>query len=683
MNKRLVINQYGEKDCGPACLLSIMRYYNVDASLDEVSYILKTDKNGTNAYNIINGSRTFGFDGYGIHYSYEDIVNGKINFPIICHTLVDNMYHFIVVYGVKKKYLEIMDPSSNIHKINKSDFKKIYLNTSIVIYQVKKIESIKNHKGLISLIFDYIRKEKNIIIKTNILSIIVTIFSLFTNYYLLISIDKILPSYNYQFFMIITIIFIMINIFKNIFDYIRTNYLIYIQNKIYSDLNINIIRKLFNLPYQFFKNKSTGEIESRLNDLRVFKTIISNIIVNLSIDILFILFSSIILIFINYKLYLINIFILLIYYLIILLFKNIFIKNTEESLIYEGNYSKCINESINGYESIKNLNMINNILYKIEVKFLSMIHKVKKYERSLNKEYFLKNLIVDISYIICVFISINYIHKNIISVGEFILFNSILIYFTSPIKNILDFNHNIIYLKNVYRRINDLIIINNKNDLLNEYNIYGDIDISNLSYNNLFNDININIPYKSKFLLYGSSGNGKSTIMKMLLKYINDYDGCIKINNINLKDISSNAIQNTFNYISQNEYLNNDTIKNNIIYDRDISNNSYEEVINICNLNHLINSKKNRNDFIIEDNGFNISGGERQKIILARCLLKPFDYLILDEALSEVDIEEEKLIMKRLFRKYKDKTIIYISHKEELVSLFKMKYKLERRGNER
>ena len=120
MNKKLIVKQNSSKDCASACLLSIMKYYNYEVSLDELSYILKTDSQGTNAFNLINGAREFGFDGYGIHYSYENIINNNVEFPIICHVRKNNNYHFIVVYKIKNKYLEIMDPSSNIYKMNKN-----------------------------------------------------------------------------------------------------------------------------------------------------------------------------------------------------------------------------------------------------------------------------------------------------------------------------------------------------------------------------------------------------------------------------------------------------------------------------------------------------------------------------------------------------------------------------------
>ena len=213
--------------------------------------------------------------------------------------------------------------------------------------------------------------------------------------------------------------------------------------------------------------------------------------------------------------------------------------------------------------------------------------------------------------------------------------------------------------------------------------IDGNISIRNLSYspNNIdfiFKNVSFDIVNRSKFLLYGSSGNGKSTIMKILLKYLKEYKGEIYIGDLNIKDINSNVISNSFTYVSQNNYIINDTLKNNIIYHRNISNEEYEKMINIFNLNILRSRSILRDNYVIEDNGFNISGGEKQKILLARSLLKNSNYIILDEALSEVSFDEEKEILDKIFEFYSDKTIIYVSHKKEIIDLFKKKYKLER-----
>ena len=682
LNKKLIVRQNGLKDCGPSCLLSIMKYYGCEASHEEVTFTLKTDLDGSNAYNIINGSRNYGFDGYGVHYTFDEIISGYVSFPIICHIIKNNMYHFIVVYKTSKGHLTIMDPSSSITKITHEEFASMYQNTSIVIYPVKKVNNYSDKNKLLECILSYVNIELPKIRKLIILSILLIMISIILNYYTLIVIDYILPNYKFNILVKLTIMFLLTSLFKNYLNYIRGRLIIDIDSNVYIYLNNDVIRKFFNLPYQFFKNKSTAEVISRINDLKDFRTSFTEIILTVSTNLLLVLISMILLLKINSKLFLIYILEIILYIFIVLIYKIPNNKNMDNTLISESNYQSTLNESIYSYEINKNLNMKNYTLKKIEMSSIKNEYQYKKYKTSLLNQSLLKDCTTNFTYIFSIFISSIFIHKNIITIGNFLLFNSLIFYFTDPLKSILELEPNINYIKNVYRRINDLLLVTTKEELSTTKLINGDIIVNNLSYknglNNLFDSVSFKIDYGSKFLLYGKSGNGKSTIIKILLKYIDDYNGEILIDNKNLKDINSNTISNSFTYVSQNNYLLNDTLKNNIIYDRKINDNDYEEVIHLCNLDNLRDSNKLRNNMIIEEDGFNISGGERQKILLARSILKDSEFIILDEALSEVGVEEEKEIINKLFSYFKDKTIIYISHKEEIISMFKDKYKLER-----
>lgn len=682
LNKKLIVKQNGFKDCGASCLLSIMKYYGCEASHEEVTFTLKTGVDGTNAYNIINGSRLYGFDGYGIHYTYEEIINSEVSFPIICHVIKNNMYHFIVVYKVNKNSLTIMDPGSNITKMTFDEFKKIYQETSLVIYPVKKVNNLVNKNKLLDVIIDYLKLEKKNLIMIISTSTILIILSILINYFTLIIIDYILPNYNYSLLIKITISFLITSIIKNIINYIRGKLIIKVNSKLTINLNNNIIKKLFNLPYQFFKNKSTPEVISRINDLKEFKDSFSEIIINISTNILLVFISFILLLKINIKLFIIYIIEITIYILITLIYKNKNNKHIDEILINESNYNKTLNDSIYSYEINKNLNLNNNTLKNIEISYIKNDYSHKIYDYSINFQILLKELISNLTYIISLFISTICIHKNIMTLGNFLLFNSLIYYFTEPLKNILELEPNINYLKNIYRRINDLLLVSTEETNKTDKIIRGNIVIKNLYYlvneKELFSNVSFKIKYGSKFLIYGNSGNGKSTIIKILLKYLNDYKGNVFIDNKNIKDIDSNIISNSMTYVSQNNFILNDTLRNNIIYGRRINDEEYERVIHICNLDTLRNSNKLRNNMIIEEDGFNISGGERQKIILARSILKDSEFIILDEALSEIGVEEEKEIIKKLFNYFKEKTIIYISHKQEIIEMFNEKYKLER-----
>ena len=160
----------------------------------------------------------------------------------------------------------------------------------------------------------------------------------------------------------------------------------------------------------------------------------------------------------------------------------------------------------------------------------------------------------------------------------------------------MDLFPNVNYIKNIYNRINDLLIIKSNSYEYSKKKIKEDIRIENLSYsydgiNNIFENVNINIKYGSKFLIYSNSGYGKSTIIKILLKYFEDYKGKVYIGSINLKDIAPSIISDNMTYVSQNSFIENDTLMNNIIYGRKVSEEEYERVLDVCNLKKLRDSK--------------------------------------------------------------------------------------------
>ena len=681
MNK-LSVKQNGFRDCAAACLLSIIRYYGGNASKEELNYIIKTDKYGTNAYNLIEGAKTIGFDGYGLKKTYEDLLCYD-NLPVIAHTKVNNMYHYVVIYEINKKYIKLMDPEYGLKKVTYNYFNKIYLGTILILYPIKEIPKLKSRDKLFNFIINNFLLYKNKIIKLTLLSLIITILSIIINTYLKVYIDYVLVNYSTRLLIAISICFIMVIFLKNIFENVRSKLLINIKLVISKSVTNMSFNHIMNLPYHHIKSKPTGEISNRLYNLENFKDLVSTIMLNIFVNIFLVVVSMIILIVLNKSLFLISIIVIVLYSIIVFFYSMIFKNEINELQISEGVYSSKLVESLNGYETIKNLNLISETVDNVNSSYSKYLNKYKLFEYSYSNERMMKEIINDLGMLFVSIIGLIFVRKNLMTIGDVIMFTSLVLFFTEPIKELLNLVPSIKYASISYERINDLLMIEKENiNRENKKMIDGDISISNLSYSynnttNILKGINLKIKKGEKILIHGKSGIGKSTFAKILLKYIESYKGSIKINDINLKDINNDIIRNTFTYISQNEILLSDTIKNNIILNRDISDNQYNEIIKICNVDKIIDNKPLRNNFLIEEDGFNLSGGERQKIILARGLLKKFNILILDEALSEVGYEEEIKIIKEIFEKYKNNTIIYISHKKEIIDFFENKYLID------
>ena len=214
------------------------------------------------------------------------------------------------------------------------------------------------------------------------------------------------------------------------------------------------------------------------------------------------------------------------------------------------------------------------------------------------------------------------------------------------------------------------------------YNLEGDIIIKNLNYKigykDLFKDLNLTIKQGEKILLTGPSGCGKSTLVKMLMRYVEVDFNIINIANIDINHYHLNNIRTNITYVSSNEYLFNDTLKNNITLYKEYPDEEIEEVCKICLVNDIIKNSDIGLNRMIEENGFNFSSGEKQRIFLARSIIKKTNIYIFDEALGQIDINREKQILEEMFKYLKDKTIIVISHRNNNKKLFDRVLKLEK-----
>ena len=272
------------------------------------------------------------------------------------------------------------------------------------------------------------------------------------------------------------------------------------------------------------------------------------------------------------------------------------------------------------------------------------------------------------------------------TLSQLITYSSLIVFFLEPIKNILDFDIDIKKVKETIKRVNDLYSIKKEelefNEKYTNKEFKGNIKIKDLSYsyntkNNILDKVKLNIKKGEKLLITGSSGSGKSTLVKILMKYLNIENNQVEIDDKDLNYYNVKELREKISYVSQNEILYNDTIYNNVTINRYID---YDEFLNICKItkvDEIMNKTPFNSSFLIEENGFNISGGERQRIMLARALVKDAEIYIFDESLSQIDVTKEREILKNLFKKYKNKTFIIISHRFDNSDLYDRKIQLK------
>ena len=263
-----------------------------------------------------------------------------------------------------------------------------------------------------------------------------------------------------------------------------------------------------------------------------------------------------------------------------------------------------------------------------------------------------------------------------LSIGYFMTYIFLANSFLTPITNLIELNKEYYYLINSIKRVNHLFEIEEENLSTNtNFDLNGNIQIQNLSfsYNQekmIFSNFNLQIQKGNKIMILGSSGSGKSTILKLLMKYYEVNYNTIYLNDVDINNCSISNVRNYISLMSQNDILYNDTIFNNITLFQHVDPKKYQEVCKLTCVDEFVKELFLGYQTKLEENGLNLSGGQRQRILLARLLLQEKEIILIDEGLNAIDIQLERKILNNIFSKYPNKTIIIVSHRMENQDLF-------------
>jgi len=672
--------QEGSKDCGACALLTIIKTYGGNVSLEYLKDLTRTTKDGTNAYLIMNAAKELGLTSKAVRGSIFDLEDSM--FPCIAHVIINkSMGHFIVIHKIDriKKILTIADPAVGRRLMSYQEFLEITTNQFLLFTPTKKIPKYKMKNKLKESILLLCKENINILITIFIFSLICIVINIITSFKLQFIIDNVISYNSSENLKFIISILIFLTIIKIINNYVRNNLLNYINHELDHILIKDIFKHIISLPYLYYKNRTTGEVISRINDLCEIRNVISKLFITIFVDIILVIFVFFSLLSINIKLTFISIIIALFYSIILFVFNPIikkYISKLKENSAIVNSY---LHESITSIDVIKGLSIEEKINNNLEKKYSEYLNNSFRFSKIYNIENLLKEIVDYIGILVIILVGTNLVLEGKMTLGELITYNSLIIYFLEPIKNIIDFDIDIKKVKETMKRVNDLYSIQKEDLEFNEKytnkDFKGNIKIKDLSYsydnkNKILDKVKLNIKKGEKILITGNSGSGKSTLVKILMRYLTIENTKIEIDEKDINYFNIKELREKISYVSQNEILYNDTLYNNVTINRYID---YDEFLNICKItkvDEIMNRSPFQSSFIIEENGFNLSGGERQRIMLARALVKKAEIYIFDESLSQIDISKEREILKDIFKKFKNKTFIVISHRYDNSDLY-------------
>lgn len=344
----------------------------------------------------------------------------------------------------------------------------------------------------------------------------------------------------------------------------------------------------------------------------------------------------------------------------------------DEFIVRNQKYARWFGDTVGGVKEVKLFNTFGEKYKEFADNQDGIIEKQKEINMLSQWNSIIDTIMVQILSTLLYIVGANLVFDFQLSVGSVFAFITYSAYVTGPISAILNIGYllsGIIPSTKRYYEFMDLQEELDNGKIVDP--AFGDLTLENVFFSYeidkpILIDVNLKFPMGSKTALIGRNGSGKTTIINLLTRLYDPVNGRVLLNGTDITEISMQAYRNMVSVVSQQIYLFNDTIRNNICLYKQVSDEVIEAACKDSSLDDFLEEVSL--DYVVGQNGVMLSGGQKQKIALARALVHDKPIIIFDEATSNTDVYSEHQINSLLHTRLKDKTVIVITHKKEILN---------------
>lgn len=669
-------------DCGPTCLRMIARHYGKNFSLQRLRDICGINREGVSLLGISEAAEKIGFRTTGARISPRELKD--LSLPVILHW---NQNHFVVLYRIKSKTYYVADPAKGLIAYKESEFLDKWLSTKMddlhfgILLTLSPTpdfyaqESEKDQGLSLTYLLGYLRSYKSLILQLFVGMGVGSLLQLIIPFLTQGIVDIGINTRNLNFIYIILIAQTMLFISRMGVEFIRSWILLHISIRLNISILTDFIIKLMKLPMAFFDTKMTGDIMQRMSD----QGRIQSFLTGSTLSIIFSLFNLVVfagvLAWYNTGIFFIFLVSSVLYSLWVVFFlKKRRALDFKRFDISSRNQSSVV-QLINGMQEIKLNNCeqqkrwewerIQAGLFRFGIKSLSLGQIQQAGAFFINEG---KNILIT-------FMVAKSVIDGQLTLGGMMAIQYIIGQLNSPIEQMLGFLQQLQDAKISLERLNEIHQLDDEEPadktFMKELPSNRSIQLNTLSFTYpgigneaVLSDIDLHIPHGKTTAIVGMSGSGKTTILKLLLRFYEPQRGDIKVGATYLNQIGYRYWRSECGVVMQDGFIFSDSIARNIAVGDEYPNiDKLQHAIQVANIREFIDSLPLGLNTKIGAEGNGISQGQRQRILIARAVYKDPEYIFFDEATNALDANNEKVIMENLESFFKGRTVVVVAHR--------------------
>ncbi|MEK0162006.1 peptidase domain-containing ABC transporter [Pseudoalteromonas piscicida] len=672
-NKRLpVILQTEAAECGLASLAMVAAYHGHKTDLTSLRREHEISLKGANLEELMQIADKLKFSTRALRLDLEHLP--KLKTPCILHW---DMNHFVVLKKVSSRGIEIHDPGVGLRKYTLSEFSKHFTGVALELNPTEEFRSEDTRVNLkLSDFWSKVTGMKSTLGKVFILSVLLQAFAIASPYYMQLVVDEVVLSYDKNLLAILAIGFGLLMLIEMITGAVRSVLLLHFGNLMSIQLGSNLFYHLIRLPLKYFEKRHIGDVVSRFGSLQQVKDLLTQGVIEVIIDGIMAIATLVMIFVYSPKLSFVVLVAIVLYAIFRIAMYRPLRQMSEEVIVNSAKEQSNFMETIRGIQTIK--------LFGREVQRQSVWHN--KYADSLNAGIRVGHLnigyeavnkvIFGVENVLVIYFAALLVMDGDLTVGMLFAFMAYKRQFVEKMAGLVEKAIEFKMLNLHFNRLGDITLTDKEQDIERKISgspLTGKIELQNIAYKYnqkdapIFKSLNLQIEAGESVAIIGPSGCGKTTLAKIMLGLFEPDDGKVLVDNQDIRQLGLGSYRSQIAGVMQDDQLLSGSIADNIsFFDPQLDMKQVEWAAQVAAIDKDIANMTMGYNTLVGDMGAALSGGQIQRLLLARALYRKPKILFMDEATSNLDTKLEYAVNTAV--KSLDITRIIIAHRPETIA---------------
>ncbi len=667
-----LVEQAEEMDCGAACLAMLCRHYGINMTLGKLRELANVTTQGATLDSLARAGESLGFGTRGVQCTFDALLGFEL--PFIVHW---EGYHYVVVYGVSPRQVWVADPAVGFKKMSVEEFERGWSGTCLVFTPGQELVQLAAARSPWLRFVGYLKPYKKILLHLFLATFVIQMLGIVPPMIIQNILDGVVVHQNVSLLHLLILGLVISTVFSQVMSTVRA----YLANYMVRNLDFSMMAQFFkhtmSLPYSFFAKRKTGDILARFQENQTIRAFLTESTVTTLLNLLMVFIYFTILFLYNVKLTL-----LLIAFVIPIMAVTVVatprIKDyAREVFTASTDAHSFLMEALGGIETIKGMGSERPVRLKWE----------KKYVKALEVQYRSQafNILVGLSSqllhaattIVILWIGASLVLDRELTIGQLMAFNALMGSVLAPLMGLVGLWSRLADATVAMERLGDVLDIEPEQkpadlasrvvlpDLQGEIRLdrmyfrYGDSDTPYV-----LEDVSIDIKPGELVAIVGRSGSGKTTLAKLLVGFYPPTEGKILVDGYDMSVIDKDYYRAQVGYVMQSNLLFSGTIAENIASGDDSPDRRrIEEVAKMADAHAFISKMPLGYEQVVGERGIGLSGGQVQRLCIARALYHDPRLLVFDEATSALDTQSESNIIANMQAILAGRTAVIIAHR--------------------